>query len=371
MNILQKLFLKSFLVLSCFSVISIKAQLSNDFEMLFRLRMQTIDPMLAIPYNPIIRTTVVQCLENNKSKTEEAIGKFRYYSPYFQNELLKQNLPMVLQYLPLALTQMNNRFQGTFHRGGSWALPVFVAVKYGLVVNNEIDERMDIIKSTQAACCYLHDLFLLYGDFWDVVIAFTEGAPTLNAAKIRLQSENTSPWELYEKGDLFFKESIPQLLTCSYLVNYYKEYNLKTIAYQSIKTNSVELKSSVFLLDFCKIVSLSESDFYECNSVMVKQQCLSKGKINIPTYLVTSFTQNEDTLYTMYATKQINIDTLNRIEQTKIEPENKSITYIVKNGDCLSSIAKKHHITISEIKKWNHLKSDTISIGQRIIIFKD
>ena len=42
--------------------------------------------------------------------------------------------------------------------------------------------------------------------------------------------------------------------------------------------------------------------------------------------------------------------------------------YTVKSGDTLYSIAKKYSTTVSKIKELNNLKSDTLSIGQELII---
>ena len=42
----------------------------------------------------------------------------------------------------------------------------------------------------------------------------------------------------------------------------------------------------------------------------------------------------------------------------------------VKKGETLSSIARKYHTTVANLKKWNKLKSDFIREGQRIIVSK-
>ena len=46
----------------------------------------------------------------------------------------------------------------------------------------------------------------------------------------------------------------------------------------------------------------------------------------------------------------------------------KGKTYIVKSGDSLSVIAQKYNTTVDSLKKANGLKSDTIRIGQKLII---
>lgn len=45
-----------------------------------------------------------------------------------------------------------------------------------------------------------------------------------------------------------------------------------------------------------------------------------------------------------------------------------SITYVVKQGDTLSLIAKAHNVTIDNLRKWNALTSDLLNIGDQLII---
>ncbi|MBT2656076.1 LysM peptidoglycan-binding domain-containing protein [Bacillus sp. ISL-18] len=45
-----------------------------------------------------------------------------------------------------------------------------------------------------------------------------------------------------------------------------------------------------------------------------------------------------------------------------------SNTYTVKKGDSLSKIAKTYHITVSNLKQWNHLSSDLIKVNQSLKI---
>ena len=45
------------------------------------------------------------------------------------------------------------------------------------------------------------------------------------------------------------------------------------------------------------------------------------------------------------------------------------IVYKVRSGDVLGSIAIRHHVKVSDLKKWNNLSSNTIRIGQRLNIW--
>jgi membrane-bound lytic murein transglycosylase D len=46
------------------------------------------------------------------------------------------------------------------------------------------------------------------------------------------------------------------------------------------------------------------------------------------------------------------------------------ITYVVKSGDVLGSIAQKHGTSVTNIKNWNNLRSNTIRVGQKLAIYK-
>lgn len=58
-------------------------------------------------------------------------------------------------------------------------------------------------------------------------------------------------------------------------------------------------------------------------------------------------------------------------EVTPPTPPSGNGTYTVVAGDTLYSIAKKFGITVVDLKNWNNLTSDTISIGQILIVSKD
>ena len=54
------------------------------------------------------------------------------------------------------------------------------------------------------------------------------------------------------------------------------------------------------------------------------------------------------------------------IIKNKVAPNR--IYYTIKNGDNLTSIAKRHNVTISKLREWNNLKSSSIRVGQKLIV---
>jgi LysM repeat protein len=45
-----------------------------------------------------------------------------------------------------------------------------------------------------------------------------------------------------------------------------------------------------------------------------------------------------------------------------------SFAYEVRNGDALSHIAKQHVVTVGQIKSWNGMSTDRLSIGQKLML---
>lgn len=60
--------------------------------------------------------------------------------------------------------------------------------------------------------------------------------------------------------------------------------------------------------------------------------------------------------------------TLSSISQAMQNKGSNGSKYTVKSGDTLDKIARHHHVTVTALKKKNHLTSDRIHIGQEIEI---
>ena len=94
--------------------------------------------------------------------------------------------------------------------------------------------------------------------------------------------------------------------------------------------------------------------------------------LTLPQYDVARYLDREaeilakDTLYLAQYLKPSNLDA------TKKEFSLTSQTYRVKSGDTLGAIARRHGVTVSQLVKWNRLKSSKaiLRIGQRLEIYR-
>lgn len=58
-------------------------------------------------------------------------------------------------------------------------------------------------------------------------------------------------------------------------------------------------------------------------------------------------------------------------EEPAVQPpaNTKAVSYVVKSGDYLSSIATRHKVTYQEIMSWNHLNDTQLKVGQTLTIY--
>ena len=87
--------------------------------------------------------------------------------------------------------------------------------------------------------------------------------------------------------------------------------------------------------------------------------------LRLPLDKIGPFVTNEDTIYKM---AQAEFDKREK-PLPKYFEANDRIRYRVRSGDYLGKIARRYGVRVSQIKKWNGLRSNSIRIGQRLTIY--
>ncbi len=101
--------------------------------------------------------------------------RVKTWFPVIAPILKRYKIPEDFKYIPLVETGLANSVSG---RGavGFWQLMEGTAKQYGLKVNDSIDERLDVRKSTIAACKYIRDLHRQMGTWTLTAAAYNMGA---------------------------------------------------------------------------------------------------------------------------------------------------------------------------------------------------
>lgn len=150
-----------------------------------------------------------------------------------------------------------------------------------------------------------------------------------------------------------------------------KQYNMNVN--DLIKDNNLN-NSNLYIGQVLKIKTNNSSYLYE--------ECFGE-EFDIPASDTTiNYTVKKgDSLYSIakkYNTSTSRLISINNLKSSLLsigqvlkipkDSYNSNVTYIVKKGDSLYSIAKKYNTTVDSIKNKNNLKSNSLSIGQQLYI---
>lgn len=106
------------------------------------------------------------------------------YFPEMAEILRRNNVPQDMLYLAVVESSMNPRALSPAKAAGFWQFMPATAREYGLEVSDEVDERYNITKATEAACRYLKSAYNRFGDWPSVMAAYNGGN-----ARIRTEME--------------------------------------------------------------------------------------------------------------------------------------------------------------------------------------
>lgn len=113
--------------------------------------------------------------------------------PVIEPILAKNNIPDDFKYLAVIESGLTNAVSGA-GATGFWQFMKETGISYGLEINEEVDERYDVVKSTEAACRYLNDGYKKFGDWSLVAASYNMGMGGVNKQLNRQQVEEY--WDL-------------------------------------------------------------------------------------------------------------------------------------------------------------------------------
>ncbi|GEM_PF-1453426 len=104
-----------------------------------------------------------------------ALKRMQQYQPYIEAQLKENTIPTNILALPLVESGYNMNSKSAMGAAGIWQFIPSTAKQFGLVVNAERDDRLNLKLSTQAAIAYLNTLYAKYQDWRLALIAYEYG----------------------------------------------------------------------------------------------------------------------------------------------------------------------------------------------------
>jgi len=312
-----------------------------------------IDP--AFLYDPLMNQMKNKTLDKDKHFFR-AMDEAYLFIPAIKSTLSKYDVPQEFLYLAMAESNFQTKAYSKKRAAGLWQFMPATAKLYNLKIDEYVDERRDLIKSTEAAAKYLSALHDRFGKWYLAAIAYNCGEGRLGRAIKKAGTDELSvlldPKEKYIplESRNYIRKIIALALIGNdeqYLLHSEYEYLLNRASAYSIST--VQLSSGESLERISELLHIPLEDLKKLNRHLKYDFVppYAKGyNVYIPYIKLSEFKQK----YRREPIKNI----------YKI--------HIVKSGDNLSYIGKKYGVSYKVIKDFNHLKSSRLKLKQKLVI---
>jgi membrane-bound lytic murein transglycosylase D len=338
------------------------------------------------------------------------------YRPFILEEIRKAGLPEDLSWLPLIESGFQTRALSPARALGLWQFIPSTGYKFGLKRNLHVDERLDPHKSTLAAIEYLKELHNIFGDWMTVLAAYNCGEGRV-LRTIRDQNINYLDdfWDLYRKLPKETARYVPKFLATVHIIHNLEQYDMTDIAIDPpVVFDTVSIARAVHLKHIAEILDASEKELADLNPELRykrlpneeytlkippgTESLILAGIDNIEESVVQPITggvthhrvRPGETLSTIARRYQTSVDALasiNNIQRTNFivagtmlkvpqagttaaqdERQPKVITYEVRRGDSLWTLANRYNTTTKRIQELNALNTANLNIGQTLKI---
>ena len=374
----------------------------NDFQVL-----EDFDIDSSYILDEHLQDVYYKLLKNNNHSYIRRLNQASSFIPVVKTTLEHENMSSNFLFMAMAESNFILDAKSSVNAKGIWQFMPATAKRFDLKINDFVDERMDLIKSTKAASRYLKENYKKFGKWYLSILAYNCGEgriieaitratldkyvernPELKKDKKILEYRHTIK-RYTQKEEKFYKlyriykemKKLNITLTLNdilhrqknldrqYLPRESRLYLRKIIVYAMLNNNEVvrsknhayilkngvisiyakiDVRGGLHLKSLSNALNIDENDLYKINKHL-------KHKI-------TPVSSNKYGVYIPY-------DKL--LKYSKIKNTIKDDIYTihrVKKNETLSDIGDIYHVKYSIIKKFNKLKNNFLSLNQKLVI---
>jgi len=322
--------------------------------------------------------SVISAIEDfgmrRRSTIKIALGRSKLYFDMFEAILDKHGLPYELKYLAVVESMLLPKAKSRAGALGLWQFMYGTGKMFGLIENSFIDERMDPIKATEAACMYLKKLYSIYNDWNLALAAYNAGPGNVNKA-IRRADGRSTYWEVRPFLPKETQDYVPRFMAIAYLMEHHAIHNIvpaeAKFTYYDVDT--VCLRKGVQMQRVEALVGIPVQEIQMLNPIYKgtyipktePQQC-----VTLPLEKIALFIEYEEDIYKsdniFLNDSDALVDSLDMVNTSDVAYEYKMRYHKVKKGETLTMVAKKYGTTKSQIMKLNGMRSEKLTVGQTI-----
>ena len=355
---------------------------------------------IEMPYNQIVGKFIDMYLGKRRALVSDMLALHNYYGRIFVEELVKQKVPLELQYLPVIESAINPNAVSRAGAVGLWQFMPATALDLGLEVNSLVDQRRDPRLASHYAVKYLKQLYGIYGDWSLAIAAYNCGPGNVNKALRRAGGGKKDFWEIYNYLLPETRGYFPAFIAANYVMNYHNRYGIKpTLVKNALITDTVQVSQRINFQQIADVLQIPVEEIRMLNPQFRKDIIPGDNHpyaLVLPSQQVLSYIMSEPQILANNAdeygrrtyvepgtplepTDNSNTNQLSANSQTKNADGNVSVDnaistepvkkiHVVGRGENLRDIAKKYGVSATDVKRWNNLRRGKVKEGDRLEI---
>lgn len=336
------------------------------------LRLSLLETEIPLEYNQQVRSYIDLYANRRRALMSKMLTASQFYFPIFEEVFDRENVPMEFKYLAVIESALNQKAISPVGAAGLWQFMPATGRIYGLRTDQMLDDRKDLIKSTEAAVKYFKNSYALYNDWLLVIASYNCGPGNVNKA-IKRSGGKRNIWEIMPYLPKETRGYVPAFIAAAYVMNYASEHNIypaENQMYMHLDTVIVDNRMSIQKLALA--LNTTPEEIKQLNPSLRKGVIPFSANgvvLTLPYHQAVKVAAlRADTSYQAKVNEQW-VALSSQQKQTYTAPE--KVVYKVKPGDNLAKIAKKHDVSVAELKKWNKktIKGNKVNKGQKITIY--
>lgn len=284
---------------------------------------------------------------------ERVFNRSKPYMYYIKEEIRRNKLPTEIALLPVVESGFDPFAYSHSNAAGLWQFVPVTANRFNMDRNWWVDERRDLMESTQSAIKYLKYLNKHFkGDWLHALAAYNAGEGTVGRAirKNRRNGRGTSFWDLPLPKET--RGYVPKLMALTEIVRNPKKYGVKLPDVRNeLAFLKVDLPAQIDLAVAAEMAEISVEELQKYNAAYNRWATAPEGphRLLVPLNNVIEFEA---------ALKTKKVADLVRMR-----------SYKIVGGDTLARIARANGVTISMLRKANGFEpGERLKIGKRLMI---
>ncbi len=379
-----------------------------------RLAAMAEKELITVPHDiPLtVNASVLQYLSffetpRGREIVELGLQRAGRYRAMIESTLKKEGLPQDLIYLAQAESAFKPKVISSAGARGIWQFMPYTGEEYGLDRNFWVDKRDDPEAATRAAAEHLRDLYQMFGDWYLVMAAYNSGP--LNVARAVERTGYADFWKLQKLNALpaQTKNYVPIILALAMVAKDPLLYGIHVDPDPPLTFDTIRLNHAISLRLVADATNTSLDDLEAMNPELVRGITpnqpgfalhvppgmgpeLQKEIASIPLDKRTSWRlaklepgQTLGEVARQYHVSLASLENVNVIDAhdppapgtelvvpTPPSTLHRWVAYRIRPGDTVGGVAGRFHVSVGELREWNHLRGNVIIAGRELRIYE-